>query len=235
MGKRGPKPKGKVKIEWSPNFAYAIGLLTTDGCLSMDGRHIDLTSVDYEQLRNFLYALHIDVPISEKHSGQGKIGRRVQFSDVQFYDFLTTLGLTPKKSKTLGRVAIPSEFFFDFLRGCFDGDGCFYSYWDPRWKSSFMFYTTFVSASKSHIDWLRSENASRIQVKGHISRDGKKSTYQLKYAKAESLKILKNMYYSDSVLCLSRKKKKIDAGLKEASIDKRCPGGEIGRHATLRW
>jgi len=29
MGLRGPKPKGKVKLEWSANFAYAIGLLAT--------------------------------------------------------------------------------------------------------------------------------------------------------------------------------------------------------------
>jgi hypothetical protein len=27
MGKRGQKPKGKIKIKWSANFAYAIGLL----------------------------------------------------------------------------------------------------------------------------------------------------------------------------------------------------------------
>jgi hypothetical protein len=44
-----------------------------------------------------------------------------------------------------------------FLRGCFDGDGCNYSYWDPRWKSSFIFYVEFSSAGKEFIGWLRSE------------------------------------------------------------------------------
>jgi len=29
---------------WSADFAYAVGLLTTDGSLSIDGRHINLTS-----------------------------------------------------------------------------------------------------------------------------------------------------------------------------------------------
>jgi hypothetical protein len=53
MKKRGQKPKGKVKIVWSSNMSYAIGLLTTDGCLSSDGRHILLTSKDKEQLNNF--------------------------------------------------------------------------------------------------------------------------------------------------------------------------------------
>lgn len=39
------KPKGKP-VKWSPKIAYAVGLITTDGSLSKDGRHIDLTSKD---------------------------------------------------------------------------------------------------------------------------------------------------------------------------------------------
>ena len=63
MATRGAKPKGKVKIKWSPNFAYAIGLIATDGCLYKDGRHISLTSLDLEQLHNFNKALDIKVKI----------------------------------------------------------------------------------------------------------------------------------------------------------------------------
>jgi hypothetical protein len=214
MGLRGPKPKGKVKIKWSPDFAYAIGLITTDGCLSKDGRHIDLTSNDTEQLENFNKALKIKIKIGKKESGIGKIGKRIQFSDVLFYRFLNEIGLTSAKSKTLGKIEIPSKYFFDFLRGCFDGDGSFYSYWDPRWKSSFMFYIVFISASHVHIKWLQSELHSRVQVGGHLNRDSKKLTYQLKYAKRESLKIIKNMYYSDSIVCLSRKREKIEEAVK---------------------
>jgi hypothetical protein len=217
--KRGPKPKGKVNIAWSPNFAYAIGLLVTDGCLSKDGRHIDLTSIDREQLQNFNRALGINVPISTKYSGAGRSGLRIQFSDVAFYNFLVSIGFTPKKSKTVQEIQMPGEYFFDFIRGCIDGDGSFYSYWDPRWRSSFMFCIVLVSASKDFIDWVRNELSARIGVAGHISRDGMKSTYQLKYAKKESLKIIKNVYYSSSVLCLSRKQRKIEKGLLEASID----------------
>ena len=53
MGKRGPKPKGKVKIAWSPQFAYAIGLLVSDGNLSPDGRHINFTTTDVELIELF--------------------------------------------------------------------------------------------------------------------------------------------------------------------------------------
>jgi len=219
MGLRGPKPKGKVKIEWSPDFAYAIGLLVTDGCLSKDGRHIDLTSVDKEQLDNFKKALGISNSIGKKMSHETKIGLRVQFGDVLFYQFLVSIGLTARKSKTIGKIDIPDQLFFDFLRGCLDGDGSFYSYWDPRWKSSFMFYIVLASASEDFIVWIRKELKSRLGVVGHISQDGKQSTQQLKYAKRESLKIIKNVYYSESVLCLTRKRKKIEKALREVDTE----------------
>jgi len=63
------KPLGKVKIKWSSEFAYALGLLATDGNLSPDGRHFDFTSKDKEQLRNFMKCLGIKVKIGYKISG----------------------------------------------------------------------------------------------------------------------------------------------------------------------
>ena len=218
MGLRGPKSKGRIKIKWSPNFAYAIGLLTTDGHLSKDGRHFDLTSKDIEQIENFLKCLGINNKIGTKLSGIGNLSYRVQFGDVLFYKFLLQIGLTPAKSKTLGIVQVPKKYFFDFLRGVFDGDGSFYSYFDPRWKSSFMFYTTFISASEKYTLWLRLCINKMIGVKGHISKDGKKRTFQLKYAKSESIKVLKKIYYRKRLVCLSRKRDKIEKALQIKKI-----------------
>lgn len=215
MGKRGAKPKGKVNIKWSPEFAYAIGLLTTDGCLSTDGRHFDFTSKDKEQLVNFMKCLGIKVKIGYKTSGySGKKYTRIQFGDVNFYKFLLGVGLMPAKTKIISALKIPKEYFFDFLRGHFDGDGTFYSYWDPRWRSSFMFYTEFISASKKHIDWIRDILLKKLKIKGHITKDSKKSTYQLKYAKIESLKLFPKLYYNENVVCLRRKRLKIEKAFK---------------------
>ena len=214
MGLRGPKPQGRISTEWSPNLAYAIGLLATDGCLSKDGRHLELTSKDREQLENFRLCLRINNRITTKTSGYtGKLYTRIQFGDVSFYRFLTDIGLTPAKSKTLGKLDIPPQHFFDFLRGAFDGDGTFYSYWDPRWKSSFMFYTAFASASLAHIDWIRASLLRYLDVKGHVTRDGRGITYQLKYAKTESLKVLSRMYRRDTAIYLKRKRLKIERAL----------------------
>lgn len=211
---RGIKPKEKANRTWSPRLAYAIGLLATDGCLSSDGRHIDLTSKDKEQLVNFLQCLDLDNKIGRKSSGLGRRAYlRVQFGDVVFYRLLLSIGLTPAKSKTMGIVRIPAKYFFDFLRGSFDGDGTFYSYWDPRWKSSFMFYTVFISASPAHLDWIRQELNARLGVMGHLTHDAEKITHQLKYAKAESLKILRRLYQDKAAVCLTRKRLKIQKAL----------------------
>jgi hypothetical protein len=213
MERRGPKPKKIINTNWRPCLAYAIGLLATDGCLAKDNLLIDLTSKDREQLENFSKCLGVRFTIGLKRNGTGQESSRIQFKNRLFYDFLLSIGLTPKKSLTMGELAIPKKYFFDFLRGCFDGDGTFYSYWDKRWKSSHMFYLEFVSASRRHIDWLQYEIEDRLGAKGHIVCDGKFSTYQLKYAKREALEIIGKMYYTPRVVCLSRKKLKIRKAL----------------------
>ena len=215
MGKRGVKPKGKVKIKWSSDFAYAIGLIVTDGCLYNDERHMSLTTKDIEQAKNFKNCLGIKVKIGLKTSSSYKKKEcyHVQFGDVNFYKFLVSIGLSKAKSKTIGAINIPEKYFFDYLRGCFDGDGCFYSYWDPRWRSSHMFYLEFVSASRIHIDWLQKELETKLHVSGHITNGGKKICHQLKYAKKEAVVIINKMYYNPTATCLSRKRIKIRKAL----------------------
>lgn len=162
-----------------------------------------------EQLSNFKNALNIDVSNSHSHRAKNSI-QRVQFGDVFFYRFLEEIGLMSNKSKVLGRIDVPQKFFWHFLRGSFDGDGTSYSYWDKRWKSSFMFYTEFVSASPAHILWIQDEIYKRVGVKGHITGDGRERTLQLKYAKADSLKVLRKLYPNRNVMCLKRKRLKIE-------------------------
>lgn len=213
MGKRGPKPgfnaKRRISETWSPKLAYAVGLLATDGCLSPPGHLIDLTSVDREQLENYRKCLGVDLRITEKFS-VGRKYLRIQFKNVIFYNFLLSVGLTPAKSRTLGQLKIPVKYFFDFLRGVFDGDGSTYSYWDPRWRSSFMFYLCFASASEKFIIWLRENIERRLSVRGHVTSSKRNLCFQLKYAKSDSLKIFRRMYrLAPRGTFLSRKRLKI--------------------------
>ena len=199
----------KKRIRWSAKFAYVIGLITSDGSLSKDGRHIDFTSKDLEQVQTFARILKLNNVIRLKSSGSNSIKEyyHIQFGNIELYKFLLKIGLTPNKSKTIGELLIPDKYFIDFLRGSFDGDGCTYSYWDPRWRSSFMLYTTFVSASYSHLEWISIKVEELFGLPG-IIRKGSRA-FQLKYAKYASIKLLQKIYYKENLPFLTRKHSKI--------------------------
>jgi len=215
MGKRGPKPRQLISEKWSSNLAYAVGLLASDGCLSLPvhGYLIDLTSLDRDQLENYISCLGVPYKITKKYGSNGKEYLRVQFKNVRFYEFLLSIGLTPAKSKTIGAIKVPDKYFLDFLRGSFDGDGSSYDYYDPRWKSSFMFYLTFCSASEPHIFWMREIIEKLVGVHGHISKSRGSSMYSLRYAKREGVILAQKMYKGGGV-CLARKRLKIVESLR---------------------
>jgi intein/homing endonuclease len=137
----------KKFYSWNTDIAYITGLIASDGCLVNDNRHLNITSKDIEIINNVKNILNIDVKVSLKTSSYGGEAYNLQFSDVALYDFLLDMGLTPAKSFTMSKLGVPDEYYADFLRGYFDGDGTFYGYWDKRWKNSLMYYTEFSSAS----------------------------------------------------------------------------------------
>lgn len=100
MGKRGPKPKGRVDTTWRPELAYVVGLITADGSLSKDGRHLNFTSKDLDQIQNFQKCLALeDIKIGLKTRGAKSVKKyyQIQFGDVMFYKWLVELGLSPNK------------------------------------------------------------------------------------------------------------------------------------------
>lgn len=197
-----------ISTRWRSSLAYAIGLITTDGCLSIDGRHIDLTSKDLEQIKTFIRILGLKNKVGLKSSGSSnKKYYRVQFSNVVFYKFLLNIGLTPHKSKTIAKIAIPDKYFADFLRGCLDGDGNIYTYWDSIYKNSFRLYVKFTCASFRHLKWIDSQIKRLYQIEGKIRFSSR--AYILIFAKHSSVQLLKTLYYQSNISFLERKHSKI--------------------------
>ena len=198
----------KRHYQWSSAIAYSVGLIASDGCLQKDGRHIDLTSKDTDQLENFMKSIGRSLRVSTKKSGAGNIAYRLQFSDVAYYDFLLLCGLTSNKSTTISSLLIPDAYYPDFLRGLFDGDGSAYAYIDQRWRSSFMFYVTFTSASLEFLNFIQKTNTRLITTtSGSIRKSGR--AYTLSYAKSDTRILFSSMYYSESVTALNRKYQKL--------------------------
>lgn len=209
------KPQEKVKIRWSSDFAYAIGLITTDGNLSRDERHISIKSSEKEMVLNFKKALDLKNKITESARGGEKQKRylNVFFGDVVFYRFLKKIGLKPAKSRTIKSVEVPDKYFSDFLRGVFDGDGTFYTFWDKRWSRAFGYQISFASASKDFITWLKGKLYALYQVKGFICNG--KRVYNLRYVKGDSRTLYEKMYQKKNILYLKRKRFKIEKAFKQ--------------------
>jgi hypothetical protein len=207
----------RVPLEWGADWAYAIGLIATDGCLIGDGRHIAFVTEDEDLMQIWLTCVgHLD-RYRRSISSAGAPVYRVTISDARLYRWLVALGLTPRKSLTLSGMPVPSEQFAHFARGLLDGDGSIYitrhrptkakypDYWYER------LWTFFTSASRAHIDWLRTRITDEYGLVGWLEitrRPHRHEFYRLKYGKRESLTLLAALYADDDAPCLQRKKDK---------------------------
>ena len=197
----------KKYYTWDANIAYLAGLFASDGCLANNGRHLIMTSKDIEIISSVAAITQNRAKPRLKTGQFGTQAYHFQFGDVALYDFLLNAGITPAKSKTIKRVAVPEYYYRDFLRGYFDGDGTVYGYKDLRWKNSFMYYSGFVSASYEFLLWLQASNRSQLGTSsGKIKPNNR--AYTLTYAKADSQIIFKAIYQPHTTYFLSRKYEK---------------------------
>ncbi len=197
----------KKEYVWNEDISYIAGLIASDGCLYNDGRHINFTSKDIELVKALIEILHLKSKISLKQSGFGTWAYFVQFSDVSLYDFLASAGIGPAKSKTIHEVLVPTEYFGDFLRGYFDGDGTVYATTDRRYPNAFLFYIAYASASRVFLEWIQSMNVLAGAGKGSIKRSTR--VFVLSYSKQDAGKLWEIMYDSRSRYFLQRKREKL--------------------------
>jgi hypothetical protein len=205
-------------LRWSPKLAYAIGLIATDGSISKDGRHIDFTSKDYQLLSAFKKCLSLTNKISAKSNYQSN--RRyfhIQFCNAPFYRWLNKIGIKTNKTRSIARLKIPALYMRDFLRGHLDGDGSIFTYKDTyasyrnKQYTFIRLYTAFNSTSEKHLTWIRETIKRQLGIQGGLTsfcgKTRKLPLWTLRFAKNDSIKLLRWLYYNDSLPCLVRKRK----------------------------
>ncbi|MDD5432439.1 MAG: LAGLIDADG family homing endonuclease [Candidatus Omnitrophica bacterium] len=230
MGVQVPSPAffmNKTKrIQWTHELAYAVGLITTDGNLSPDKRHIQFTTTDHQLAEQFNRCLNINSKIQlTPPSGFGKKSAyRINFSNVKLYRWLEQIGLKPRKTHSLGIIKTPKKYFPDFLRGHLDGDGSIFTYKDKymnykrRRYTYSRTYTAFNSSSFKHINWIRNNLRKELNIKGALNSWLKPERtvplWTLRFAKKDSFKLLRWLYYKPNLSCLSRKREIAEQFLK---------------------
>lgn len=197
----------KVDTNWSPSLAYIIGVIATDGNLSPDQRHITITSKDESLLFLIRDSLKLTSKVGKKSRGasQEKKYSVLQIGDKNFYNFLLSIGLTTNKSKTIGKLSIPEQYFSHFLRGCIDGDGNISVSHHPESKHP-QLRIRLYSASALFLSWIKKELSQQLNLLGGwIYTAPDKSLGALSYGKTDSTKILHFIYNDKGVLFLERK------------------------------
>ncbi len=203
------KRQNKVKIDWNPDFAYIIGVIASDGCLTKNNSYVSFNQKDRELIENVKEGLDLDNKISYYSPKDRDVGwYRFEFGDRNFCEFLNSIGIKNNKSTTIKKVEVPAQYLADFCRGLFDGDGSFFSYWDKRRPNTFRFTSTFASASKPFLTWLKSRLKESYSLTGSVVRKGDR-VFRISYEKKSTLKLFDVMYYSDDLLFLTRKHDKM--------------------------
>jgi len=172
---------------------YLVGLITSDGYLSKDGRHIDITSKEYDFLQNIVNRLKLNNKVTPKTSGSGGTAYRIQIANQNFYDFLLSIELMPNKSLVLRDIDVLQQYFIDFLRGVIDGDGSIRQWVHPS-NAGKQWSLRIYSSSKIFIVWLRQQIEVLLNARGKLYED-EKTTHTLKYGKMAAREILSECYY----------------------------------------
>jgi hypothetical protein len=194
-----------------------VGLIATDGNLARKRAAITIVSKDTDLLETVRRCLGLITPIKPHGGGYGNRCHHLAWHDRSFYEWLRGIGLTPAKSLTLGPLSVPDEYFADFFRGCIDGDGSIRVYTDRyhvRKCERYVYerlYVSIVSASQPFVEWLQMSVRRLTGAAGSMTvshRQGAHPLWELRYAKAQSIRLLTWMYHAPDVPCLNRKREK---------------------------
>ena len=200
-------------------MAYIVGLTATDGCLVSGRRAINFKSRDRDLVETYLRVLGRTNAIRAEPTRAGGVVFSTQFHDSTLYEWFRSVGLTPRKSLTLGGFDVPEGQLFPLIRGLLDGDGSIINavyradtggrrdyYWE-------YLITSFSSASRAHLTWLRDRIHGATGLSGNLTETTRplRSTvernpfFELRYAKRASRVLLPALYRSGTP-CLARKR-----------------------------
>jgi hypothetical protein len=199
-------------------MAYVLGFLYADGNIIYTKRgtwfwSLQITDKDIlEEIKKVIGSSHA---ISEKKKRDNqKQTYRLQVGSKDMCGDLLNLGLTERKSKTILFPEVSSEYFPDYLRGYFDGDGgVWVGFKNKKMKSKiYAISAYFTSGSKEFLIALKDILIKYGILGGSLVK--KERGFDLKYSINDSLILYKIMYNDKCSLFLKRKKDKFEKYMK---------------------
>lgn len=200
----------------TPNKAYSLGLLMSDGSISRNHSISISQKVENSDILNYLceelgfvgyYNLGIGKSKSKIKYGRDKYYPCINFTNKRLSKSLQKLGMIPSKTHKCRLPVLSEELMPYLILGWFDGDGCIHI---SKQKNNNSYNTVFqISGTmKSMLDIYYYLNKRGIEVK--YRHHNKNSNCYIVYCyKKESIKQLYDLFYNNNNnrLGLIRKKK----------------------------
>ena len=163
--RRGPDParldrdRASVQesVPWSPELAWVVGLIATDGNLSKKPYRFAIMSNDVDLLDTVRGCPGLHTPICRHRGGWGDRGHYIAWSDRSLYRGLVGIGLTPAKSLTHGTVLTYIDRY--------------HAAKNERYVYERL-YVSLVSASRRFLDWMLVTLRRLMRVRGAIHTQG---------------------------------------------------------------
>lgn len=185
-------------------MAYVLGYLYADGSMEdafyLRGKYIRVSSVErinIEKIQALLDSKHtitIHDPKNKPYNGRPRYMLRI--GNQTLYNSLLKHGLYPNKSLSIALPLIPSQYFADFVRGYFDGDGCVHIERTAGKVQSVIINrlsVIFTCGSKKFLEQMNEKLTADFGLSNrtiHACRNA----FQLRYSTTDSVKIFILLY-----------------------------------------
>lgn len=198
----------------SPNQAYWLGFIYADGYIIQNNKNrnyelgIELQDSDIGLLEDFNNELGGVHNITLKHSKKNFNGYNYETDScvIRIYskrltDDLIRLNVNQNKTNLVD-FPMCNNYFFDFLRGFNDGDGCI-----SVNKRNYI-KLQFVNSNKLFLEYIQISIKNILGINGSIYKETDKK-YQLTYFRQSEVKIILDKLYENSNCQLLKRKYKI--------------------------
>lgn len=194
---------------WSPDMAYVLGVIYTDGCLDGKLSRFSVSQKEPELLEKCLRLMESDAKIvfTEKRGIAGAIHHFDVYGKAIIEDLLK-FGLKPNKSLTLVFPEIPLPYVRHFIRGCWDGDGSvFLDKNDPSKPGA-----SFVSGSEKFARGILKNLVMLGMPNVTVHKRTGKSSYQFRFRGSDCARLY-HIFYDDvpESMYLNRKHERLEA------------------------
>jgi len=190
--------------------AYWLGFIAADG--NIDSRNmlvVTLATQDVAHLQRLAQSLNSNHPVKIYSYGVKRPSfARLLISSPQIVAALGHYGITPKKTFTLRFPDLPDELLRHFIRGYFDGDGCFTL--GKKSRSNVMFGMTSNESFLKECQKFLMSHCGLSKTKLY-RRHAETAIADLRYSGGLQVARIVSLLYSTASIYLPRKYEKIAA------------------------